>query len=92
MVYTISLRMLKNPEDAEELAQDIFVKVYSSLKEFKFESKLLLITSWKSSEKTLNDISIISFLQLILILVTEICTGCIEKTEEISRLSINLYE
>lgn len=39
MVYTISLRMLKNPEDAEELAQDIFVKAYSSLKEFKFESK-----------------------------------------------------
>lgn len=39
MVYTIALRMLKNPEDAEELAQDTFVKAYSSLKEFKFESK-----------------------------------------------------
>ena len=39
MVYTIALRMLKNPEDAEELAQDTFVKAFSSLKEFKFESK-----------------------------------------------------
>ncbi|MBU8891260.1 MAG: sigma-70 family RNA polymerase sigma factor [Bacteroidales bacterium] len=39
LVYTIALRMLKNPEDAEELAQDTFVKAYNSLKEFKFESK-----------------------------------------------------
>ncbi len=39
MVYTISLRMLKNREDAEELAQDTFVKAYSSLGNFKFESK-----------------------------------------------------
>lgn len=39
MAYTIALRMLKNPEDAEELAQDTFVKAFKSLKEFKFESK-----------------------------------------------------
>lgn len=39
MVYSISLRMLKNAEDAEELAQDTFVKAFSSLKDFKFESK-----------------------------------------------------
>lgn len=39
MVYTVALRMLKNPEDAEELAQDTFVKAYNSLKDFKFESK-----------------------------------------------------
>lgn len=39
MVYTIALRMLKNPEDAEELAQDIFVKAFKSLDRFKFESK-----------------------------------------------------
>jgi len=39
MVYTIALRMLKNSEDAEELAQDTFVKVFNSLKDFKFESK-----------------------------------------------------
>jgi RNA polymerase sigma factor (sigma-70 family) len=39
MIYTIALRMLKNVEDAEELAQDTFVKAFSSLKDFKFESK-----------------------------------------------------
>jgi len=39
MVDTVALRMLKNSEDAEELAQDTFVKAFNSLKEFKFESK-----------------------------------------------------
>lgn len=39
MVYTIALRLLKNSEDAEELAQDTFVKAFNSLKDFKFESK-----------------------------------------------------
>ncbi|MFP4025800.1 MAG: RNA polymerase sigma factor [Thiohalospira sp.] len=39
MVYTIALRMLKNPDDAEELAQDVFVKAFKSLDRFKFESK-----------------------------------------------------
>lgn len=39
MVYTIALRMLKNSEDAEELAQDTFIKAYHSLADFKFESK-----------------------------------------------------
>ena len=39
MIYTVALRMLKNSEDAEELAQDTFVKAFNSLKDFKFESK-----------------------------------------------------
>ncbi|MCB2196644.1 MAG: sigma-70 family RNA polymerase sigma factor [Bacteroidetes bacterium] len=39
LVYTVALRMLKNEEDAEELAQDTFVKAFKSLKDFKFESK-----------------------------------------------------
>ncbi len=39
LVYTLALRMLKNAEDAEELAQDVFVKAFKSLKDFKFESK-----------------------------------------------------
>lgn len=39
MVYTIALRMVKNPETAEELAQDVFVKAFQSLESFKFESK-----------------------------------------------------
>ncbi|MEE4197111.1 MAG: sigma-70 family RNA polymerase sigma factor [Bacteroidales bacterium] len=39
MVYTLALRMLKKPEEAEELAQDVFVKAFQSLESFKFESR-----------------------------------------------------
>ncbi|NOT36570.1 MAG: sigma-70 family RNA polymerase sigma factor [Saprospiraceae bacterium] len=39
MVYTLSVKMLKRPEEAEEAAQDTFVKVYQSLNKFKGESK-----------------------------------------------------
>jgi RNA polymerase sigma-70 factor (ECF subfamily) len=39
MVYTLSLRMIRNREEAEELAQDTFIKVYRSLGKFKGESK-----------------------------------------------------
>ncbi len=39
MVYSIALKILKNKEDAEELAQDVFMKAYQSLKSFKRESK-----------------------------------------------------
>lgn len=39
LVYTLCLRMLKNKEEAEEVAQDTFIKVYKSLEKFKGESK-----------------------------------------------------
>ena len=39
LVYTLTLRMIKNREEAEEVAQDTFIKVYKSLKKFKGESK-----------------------------------------------------
>jgi len=39
MVFTIAKRMLQNQEDAEEVAQDAFMKAYKSLKKFKGESK-----------------------------------------------------
>ncbi|TAI48317.1 RNA polymerase sigma factor [Flagellimonas allohymeniacidonis] len=38
-VFTIVIRMLKVREEAEEVAQDIFIKVYESLSSFKGESK-----------------------------------------------------
>ncbi len=38
-VFTISLRIVKNREDAEEVAQDAFVKAYKYLSGFKGESK-----------------------------------------------------
>jgi RNA polymerase sigma-70 factor (ECF subfamily) len=39
MVFTIALRIVRNREDAEEIAQDVFVKVYQALATFKKESK-----------------------------------------------------
>jgi len=39
MAFTIAVRIIRNHEDAEEAAQDAFLKAYSHLKEFKKESK-----------------------------------------------------
>ena len=39
LVFSIVLKVLNNREDAEEIAQDIFLKVYHSLKTFEKKSK-----------------------------------------------------
>ncbi|MCX2681233.1 RNA polymerase sigma factor [Galbibacter sp. EGI 63066] len=39
LVFTLTLRMLKNKEEAEEVAQDTFIKAYKSLQKFKGDSK-----------------------------------------------------
>lgn len=38
-VFTLAMRMLKNREDAEEVAQDVFVKAYRALADFRGASK-----------------------------------------------------
>src|SRR6478736_5420761 len=38
-VFTLVLRYIKSREDAEEVAQDVFVKAYRSLADFKGNSK-----------------------------------------------------
>ena len=68
LVYTLALRMLKHKEEAEEVAQDAFVKIYKSLPKFKGDSKL---STWvykvtynccldrlKKNRKFLNDVPI----------------------------------
>ena len=42
-VYTIAYRMVKSKEEAEEVAQDSFIKAYQSLSSFRGESKF---SSW----------------------------------------------
>ncbi|NQT95204.1 MAG: sigma-70 family RNA polymerase sigma factor [Candidatus Omnitrophica bacterium] len=37
-VYSLSLRMTSNKEDAEEITQDVFLKIHKSLKRFEFRS------------------------------------------------------
>lgn len=39
LVYTLAIRMLKHKEEAEEVAQDTFIKVFKSLGKFKGDSK-----------------------------------------------------
>ena len=39
LVYTICFRILKNAEDAEEVAQDTFLKVFKNLSNFRQEAK-----------------------------------------------------
>lgn len=40
LVFTLALRMMKHREEAEEVSQDTFIKVYKSLSNFKGDSKL----------------------------------------------------
>jgi len=71
LVYTLAIRMLKNREEAEEVAQDAFVKVFKSLQQFKGDSKF---STWiyrvtyntcldriKKNKKYLNDVAIDEF-------------------------------
>lgn len=39
MAYTLAFRLMGNKEEAEEVTQDAFIKVYTALDTFKFESK-----------------------------------------------------
>jgi len=39
MTYTLAIKIVKNHEDAEEVAQDSFLKAYEKLSSFKGESK-----------------------------------------------------
>lgn len=38
-VFTLTLRLIKNREDAEEVAQDVFIKAYRYLADFRGDSK-----------------------------------------------------
>lgn len=71
LVYTLTLRMLKNREEAEEVSQDTFLKVYKSLNKFKGDSKF---STWiykiayntsldrlKKNKKFINNVAINEF-------------------------------
>lgn len=68
LVFTLTLRMLKNREEAEEAAQDTFIKIYKSLNNFKGEAKFstyvykvaynTCLDSIKKNKKYLNDVAI----------------------------------
>jgi RNA polymerase sigma-70 factor (ECF subfamily) len=37
-VYNVAFRLTNNPKDAEEITQDVFIKIYKNLKAFRFSS------------------------------------------------------
>lgn len=39
MIFSLSLKMVRNREEAEEVAQDTFIKIFNSLSKFKGDSK-----------------------------------------------------
>jgi len=39
LIYTLSVRIIKNEQIAEEVAQDAFIRAYKSLKSFEHKSK-----------------------------------------------------
>ncbi len=39
MVFTLALKIVRNREDAEEVAQDVFLKAYTALKTYKGEAR-----------------------------------------------------
>jgi RNA polymerase sigma-70 factor (ECF subfamily) len=39
MVYSLALKLIKRPEEAEELAQDTFVKAFTKIDKFEGKSK-----------------------------------------------------
>ena len=40
LVYNTALGIVQNPEDAEDVTQEVFIQLYESIKTFKGESKL----------------------------------------------------
>ncbi|MDX6190568.1 sigma-70 family RNA polymerase sigma factor [Flavobacterium sp. Fl-318] len=71
MIFSLALKMVKNREEAEEVAQDTFIKIYTSLSKFKGDSKF---STWiykiayntcldrlKKNKKEENNISIDEF-------------------------------
>jgi len=40
MVYSVALGVLNNTEDSQEVTQDVFVKIYHQLKNFRFDASL----------------------------------------------------
>lgn len=71
LVFSLTLKMLKNREEAEEAAQDTFIKVYKSLKSFKGDAKFSTyiykvaynncLDRIKKNKKQLNEVAIDEF-------------------------------
>ncbi|HNW76740.1 MAG TPA: sigma-70 family RNA polymerase sigma factor [Bacteroidales bacterium] len=88
MVFSIALKILKNREDAEEVAQDTFVKAYQSLRTFekkaRFSTWLYRIVYNASVSRTRKKkLEFLAMNENILQNYTEEeITGCVDKMDE----------
>lgn len=63
-VYSVALRTVRNREDAQEITQEVFLKVFKNLKDFKFKSsfktwlyRITVNTTLNVIRKTEHDLS-----------------------------------
>lgn len=100
LVFTLALRMLKHREEAEEVAQDAFVKVYKSLDKFKGDSKFstwiykvtynTCLDNIKKNKKYINNVTIDDFTFNKLETIDNALEGMIKaEKSEVIKQSIN---
>lgn len=90
LVYSLAIRMLQNREEAEEVAQDSFIKIYKSLNSFKGNSK---VSTWiykvtyntcldriKKNKRQMNEVAIDEFTEH-LVKTIENALDALEKKE-----------
>jgi len=78
MIYTVCLRMLNSKADAEEAAQDVFVKAFRSIGSFQARSKF---STWLYRIAYNNCISVIRKKVKMIDLVDEVPEGEVDEME-----------
>ncbi len=78
MIYTLCLRMLHSEADAEEAAQDVFVKAYRSISTFQAKAKF---STWLYRIAYNNCISVIRKKVKMIDLVDELPEGEVDERE-----------
>ena len=78
MIYTVCLRMLNSEADAEEAAQDVFVKAFRSIGSFQARSKF---STWLYRIAYNNCISVIRKKVKMIDLVDEVPEGEVDEME-----------
>src|SRR5690606_11734933 len=92
LVFTLAIRMLKNREEAEEVSQDTFIKIYKALPKFKGDSKFstwvykvaynTCLDSIKKNKNRYNEVTIDSFSEHQLKAVGNVLDALEEKEQQ----------
>jgi len=88
LAYTLAFRIAKNHEDAEEIAQDSFLKAYNSLSTFKQEAKF---STWLYKIVFNTAISRARKKQILNVSIEESLPGTVVQEDQVSSLD-NLHK